>query len=186
MLSRLPDLLWVLILLLQSGAKSNFAGGVSPTRTLASHFTLPQLLAQLRVFTVGTQEACISFDHPISPPSLCWSYRLCTEVYSPSSYPLTAAPVFMHAFDILCNAILASSVDIVVAVLPQVQDVHSFMAARPGIQNLLESFLRYASITTPILTSRHAVPVAALPHHNTHPAAPQSGLPLTQAPEQPA
>eukprot|EP00892_Ulva_mutabilis_P003342 jgi/Ulvmu1/137/UM001_0141.1 len=118
------------------------SGSVSPTRSLASHFSLPQLLAQLRVFTVGTQAACTSFDHPVSPPSLCWSYRLCREASSTAAAPLTASPVFMHAFDILCNSILASSVDVVVAVLPQVQDVHSFLVACPGIQSLLESFLR--------------------------------------------
>ena len=94
---------------------------------------------------MGTQESCTSFDHPVSPPSLCWSYRLCREAHSTTTAPLTAAPVFSHAFDILCNVILASSVDVVVAVLPQVQDVHSFMVARPGIQNLLELFLRCAS-----------------------------------------
>lgn len=89
----------------------------------------------------------------------------------------------MHAFDILCNAILASSVDIVVAVLPQVQDVHSFISARPGIQNLLESFLRCASHSPRFVTAPEA-PAAAIPPtlHTSHPESPTEEQPALWPP----
>jgi hypothetical protein len=57
---------------------------------------------------------------------------------------LTQTPVFMHAFDMVCNCLLAGSVDVVTALLPEVHDVPTFLDARPSVQRLLESFLRYA------------------------------------------
>lgn len=125
------------LLLLADAPKS------SPSRSLASHVSLPQVLASLRVFTVGAQAACVSFDQPVS--SMCWSSRLCVEAGSADARGLTHAPVFMHAFDMVCNSLLAGSVDIVTALLPQVHDVPGFLEARPSVQRLLESFLRCAT-----------------------------------------
>ena len=51
----------------------------------------------------------------------------------------------MHAFDMVCNSLLAGSVDIVTALLPHVRDVAAFLEAWPSVQRLLESFLRYVA-----------------------------------------
>lgn len=66
------------------------------------------------------------------------------EAGSTDACGLTQAPVFMHAFDMVCNSLLAGSVDIVTALLPHVRDVSGFLEARPSVQMLLESFLKYA------------------------------------------
>jgi hypothetical protein len=125
----------------------------SSARSLSAGDDYPQLLAQLQDCQLVHRRMCTSMRQAL--PASCWSDKLCVE---PQAQPNSSAPMltssgpFKHAFELLCNCILANSVDIVGALLPNVTCQRTLEAARSPVQRLLEAFLRCASATTHLLT----------------------------------